>query len=437
MAAPKNIVYIHSHDTGRIVEPYGYPVPTPQLNKLAGESVLFERMFCANPTCSPSRAALLTGQHPHSCGQFGLAHRGFEMPSFDRHIVRHLAAHGYTTAMSGIQHVAAPHGPESAVRIGYDEYLGSEKEAETVAARWLEGRPSSPFFLSCGFRETHRPFPEPDDVDRAGGHVAPGYPDDPALREDFAAYRKSARILDEKIGVVLEALDRADLADETIVLCTTDHGIPFPEMKCTLKDAGIGVMAFLRIPGVEPRRVDGLASHVDLFPTFCDLLEIPHPAWLQGTSLMPLVDGSAESVRDEVFSEINFHSAHEPVRAVRTDRYKLIRRYDNRSKQVLPNVADGGSKEYFLAHGWNDGPPPAEALYDTKVDPYEQTNRVDDLALAAVHGELCARLDRWMRETADPLLGRSPGPDALEPPSGAILNSPDDPSAKSPRYIVP
>lgn len=437
MAAPMNIVYIHSHDTGTIIQPYGYPVPAPRLSGLADESVMFENMFCANPTCSPSRAALLTGQYPHSCGQFGLSHRGFTMPSFDHHIVRYLASHGYSTAMSGIQHVASPHGPESAARIGYYEYLGSERDTETKCAEWLAAKPRRPFFLSCGFRETHRPFPSPDKRDRAGGHVAPGYPDDPKLREDFAAYRKSARVLDEKIGVVLDALDRSGLADETIVLCTTDHGIAFPEMKCTLKDLGIGVMAFLRIPGVSPRRVDALASHVDIFPTLCDLLEIPHPAWLQGTSLLPLIDGTVDSVRDEVFAELNFHSAFEPLRAVRTNRYKLIKRYDGRTHHVLPNVADGGSKEYFLAHGWNDQPPPAEALYDLATDGYERTNRLDDPALTSIRDDLRQRLDGWMRETNDPLVGRLPGNDVLEPPSGAILNSPDDLSNKSPQYTIP
>ncbi len=438
MPEPMNIVYINSHDTGRVIAPYGYPVPTPHLSRLAEESVMFERMYCANPTCSPSRAALLTGRYPHSCGQLGLAHRGFSMPNFDQHLVRYLAAQGYTTALSGIQHVASPHGPESAARIGYDEYLGFANQAEIVAADWLLAKPPGPFFLSCGFRETHRPFPDPDETDRTGGHVAPGYPDDPKLREDFAGYRKSAGILDKKIGVVLDALDRAGLADTTIVFCTTDHGIAFPEMKCTLKDLGIGVMAFVRIPGVEHRRVYGLASHVDIFPTLCDLLDIPHPPWLEGVSLRPLIDGSAGSVREEVFAELNFHSSHEPIRAVRTDRYKLIRRYDNRSKHVLPNVADGGSKEYFLEHAWDERDPlPPQALYDLDVDPFERVNRIDDSTLEKIRRDLGDRLDRWMRETNDPLLGRPRGKDALEPPSGAVLNAPDDPSNRSPQYTVP
>src|SRR5205085_6747340 len=72
-----NILYIHSHDTGRWIQPYGFPVATPNLQKLAENGVLFRQAFCVSPTCSPSRAALLTGKYPHNNGMLGLAHRGF------------------------------------------------------------------------------------------------------------------------------------------------------------------------------------------------------------------------------------------------------------------------------------------------------------------------------------------------------------------------
>ena len=71
-----NILYIHSHDTGRYLQPYGHAVPTPNIQRLAEEAVVFRQAHSAAPTCSPSRAALLTGQCPHSCGQLGLANLG-------------------------------------------------------------------------------------------------------------------------------------------------------------------------------------------------------------------------------------------------------------------------------------------------------------------------------------------------------------------------
>src|SRR5215472_7662696 len=90
-----NILYIHSHDSGRYLEPYGHNVPTPNLARLATQGILFRQAFDAAPTCSPSRAALLTGQCPHRNGMLGLAHRGFAMTDYRRHIAHTLRPAGY------------------------------------------------------------------------------------------------------------------------------------------------------------------------------------------------------------------------------------------------------------------------------------------------------------------------------------------------------
>ena len=83
-----NIVYIHSHDTGRYIQPYGHAVETPNLQRFAEQGVLFRQAFCANPTCSPSRAALLTGMWPHNNGMIGLAHRGSRLKDYSRHLAQ-------------------------------------------------------------------------------------------------------------------------------------------------------------------------------------------------------------------------------------------------------------------------------------------------------------------------------------------------------------
>ena len=94
------------------------------------------------------------------------------------------------------------------------------------------------------------------------------------------------------MGVVLDALERSGSADNTLVICTTDHGIAFPRMKCNLHDSGIGTMLIMRGAG-RLRRVgkviDCMTSHLDIFPTVCDLLQIEPPPWLRGKSLLPLV----------------------------------------------------------------------------------------------------------------------------------------------------
>src|SRR6266566_5025024 len=105
-SAPPNILYLHSHDTGRYVQPYGHPVPTPNIQRLADQGVLFHDAFCAAPTCSASRACLLTGQYGHNNGMMGLAHRGWSLNDYRQHLVHPLHDAGYHTVLIGEQHVA-------------------------------------------------------------------------------------------------------------------------------------------------------------------------------------------------------------------------------------------------------------------------------------------------------------------------------------------
>ena len=150
-----NILYIHSHDTGRYVQPYGHNVPTPNIQRLAEQGVLFRQAFCAAPTCSPSRASLLTGQCAHSSGMLGLAHRGFSLCDYNQHIVHTLRQVGYCSTLIGVQHVAKE--PEI---IGYDRVVQVKSHrVEHVAPAtvdFLNAVPAEPFFLSVGFSETHR-----------------------------------------------------------------------------------------------------------------------------------------------------------------------------------------------------------------------------------------------------------------------------------------
>ncbi|MFO7821925.1 MAG: sulfatase-like hydrolase/transferase, partial [Lentisphaeria bacterium] len=158
MTKKPNILYLHSHDTGRYIQPYGHAIPTPNLQKLAEEGVLFRKNFCINPTCSPSRAALLTGSYPHENGMTGLAHRGFALNDYTQHMIHTLRKAGYKSALAGIQHIAHGHdGREPGEIIGYDVDLGRDSCQQSVAD-FLENPPDEPFFLSVGFGDTHRTF---------------------------------------------------------------------------------------------------------------------------------------------------------------------------------------------------------------------------------------------------------------------------------------
>ena len=434
--ARPNILYIHSHDTGRYIEPYGWDVPTPNMQKLATEGVLFRQAFDAAPTCSPSRASLLTGHCPHNNGMLGLAHRGFSLKNYKEHLLHTLRPHGYSSTLIGVQHIAK----DPAV-IGYDRIMAAPgynagkkgvhlEDVVAESVRLLKSSPKQPFFLDIGFFETHRPFrqPGPQEDERFCEPPAP-IPDEPATRRDMAAFKATARALDGGMGEILTALESSGLAANTLVICTTDHGVAFPAMKCNLTAHGTGVYLMMRGPGgfTGGKVCDAMVSHMDLYPTICELLNIEKPEWLQGRSLLPLMRGERTELHDELFAEVNYHAAYEPKRAARTQRWNYIRHFGDRTRPVLPNCDDGPSKDVWLRNGWRDQVVAREQLYDTIFDPNETRNLAGDPAYAKAVTEMRNRLEAWMQRTNDPLLRG-----AVKAPPGAVVNDPDGTSPQEP-----
>ncbi|NJL31697.1 MAG: sulfatase-like hydrolase/transferase [Phycisphaerales bacterium] len=227
--APINIVYLHSHDTGRYIQPYGYALQTPHMQKFAEHGVLFRQAFCVGPTCSPSRAGLLTGQSAHSSGMLGLAHRGWGLTDYKQHLLHTLKAQGYHTALAGLQHIA--HGPECATKvIGYDQAIpwnNSYAQVTDNAITILRERKdkNQPFFLSAGYLLTHRTNKKGESVqwhcheDSPLGdsrYVMPPapLPDTPITRKDFADFAVSAKRLDDQYGQILQTLEDTGLGQE-------------------------------------------------------------------------------------------------------------------------------------------------------------------------------------------------------------------------------
>ena len=304
-----------------------------------------------------------------------------------------------------------------------------------AAAEFLKRRPTGPFFLDVGFRETHREYPAPTAGDDARFIEPPrAVPDRPATRADMAAYHASARVMDHGVGVILEALERHGLAENTLVVSTTDHGIAFPRMKCSLTDNGWGVSMIFRGPGgfTGGKVCDAMISQLDVYPTLCELTGLKAPSWLEGTSFLPVVRGETREINDEIFAEVNYHAAYEPKRAARTQRWKYIRRYGGRETAVLPNCDDSPSKSVWLEYGWKNRIVPKEQLYDLVFDPAEENNLTSTAAMEPVLAEMRQRLEKWMQATSDPLLH---GPVAA--PHGALVNDPDGISPGEPTMRIP
>lgn len=429
-----NIIYIHTHDLGVCIEPYGREVETPALSALAREATLFENAHAAAPTCSPSRAAMLTGRTPQATGMIGLAHRGFALARPSEHLGNLLAANGYDTVLSGIQHEFS--GPEAdgypyrtvlaQLARGKDEDMESfqrrrDREVAGEAADWIRKRRSEePFFLSVGFFQPHRPLPEAD-PDLPASPIS-GFGTAPKAPADLAALRTSVRLLDRAVGQVLDALKASGQWDRSIILFTTDHGIAFPGCKCSLTDAGTHVALMLRhpvLPVTHGRRISAMVSHLDVLPTLLEWLGSEVPGYCAGSSLMPLITGKETDLHDALYGEVTYHAAYEPMRSIRTRSHAYIRHFLSDRGWRLANVDDSPSKEAWMqTPAFREGKP-FEELYDLKADPLQETNLADCPEAATLKDTLAGRLHRHMEATADPLL-RGPVP----APLGSRVNHP-------------
>lgn len=417
-----NVLYLHTHDTGRVVSPYGYGVETPHIQGFCEGAVLFQHAYCASPTCSPSRSALLTGTYPHQNGMLGLAQRGFALDG-SRHLARLLSHEGFLSVLCGVQHEVGYYtdhqlAPEA---LGYEQDITADasgyaekdlvvwdRENAKRLVSWLESYDGErPFFVSYGQHATHRAWPDaaPGAADFAQPPV--NIPNNEVTRADFACYKASVEMADENYGLVLDALERSGHREDTIVLLTTDHGLAYPFEKCTLLDAGTGVLLAMRVPGSHPRRrsFEGLISHVDVLPTLLDLLGIEKPGYLEGVSHAALFLGEDDPGDEAVFSEINFHTSYEPARAVRTERYKYVRYFDDTWDRVnLSNIDGSTVKNLYLDNDLAERRKPSECLFDLYYDVFETNNVVHDERYAEVLDDMRSRLRDFMERTDDPLL---------------------------------
>jgi arylsulfatase A-like enzyme len=411
-----NILFMVSHDLGRHLGCYGVAtVRSPNLDRLAAEGVRLSNSFCVAPQCSPSRAALFTGRYPHSNGVMGLTHAGFgwDLNPGERHMADLLREAGYRTALVGVQHER-----RRAEDTRYDsvDLCRPVRTAQTVkdrAVACLEemARGYAPFFLQVGFFEPHRRFDHggatPDR--EAGVTVPPFVKDEPSSREDFAAYQGAIRSLDTGVGGILDAVDRLGLRENTLVVFTVDHGMPFPLAKCSLYDPGLEVAFLARWPerGWNGGRVcDPMIPNIDMLPTMLAALGVETPGSVQGRSFLALLDGRPYGRRAEMFAEMTDHDYYDPMRCIRTETHKLIvffsyaKGYMNPTQQLRPLSAENDK----WSARWPDCRHETVELYDLRSEPWEKTNRAQDPACAETRRRLLARLHDWMVETDDPLL---------------------------------
>ena len=390
---------------------------------MAAEGVRFASAFVAAPSCSPSRASIITGEHPHTNGVTGLAHRHkrLMLSPFHRTLPKILSEAGYNTAIEGKWHVA-PYLPTG--WYGYRERLSGILgrdfwiRSSDKAIRFIEENRDNAFYLELNYMDTHRDdfgelqFAEGFGVDPEKLEV-PGYyalPDWPEIRTEVAKYYSNTSNMDGMIGRVLAKLDELGLSENTLVCFVSDNGPPFPGSKMTLYDRGIGTPLILRWPGGIPAGTTSrsLASTVDIMPTLLEAAGCPVPQDLPGRSLLSLATGDREEpLHRAIYAEMTYHVHYLPMRAIRTAQWKYIRNYSD-DAVGLDQCAHMKWAQRLCElpnQGWTR-PRVPEELYYLESDPNEQENLATEPAFGAQLELMRTRLDDHMRETRDPYLGR-------------------------------
>ena len=399
---------------------------TPNIDRLAREGMRFDRAYTPVSLCSPSRASMYTGLYP-------IQHRaaGFEpvrdtVPTWPELF----AGVPAVTGMIGKLHVEpAEKFPFDFANEG-DELLKQRSPLafERAFETFLDQAAGQPFTLFVNFKDPHRPFGHKREEDRGGPariHVPedielfPFLYDTPGTRVDLARYYDALARLDETVGRLLARLEARALASRTVVVFTSDNGMPFPFAKSTLFEAGINLPFLVRWPGVVPPGSvsRAMVSLLDLLPTALDLFGAPAPDGLVGHSLLPLLRGQTPFVRQAIFG---MHSSQKvgqdyPIRSVRTYRLKYIR-------NLRPEVTFDAT-HLHSSMTWNswlaaaDRQPeleermelllkrPREQLYNLEDDPYELNDLAPDPARAETLANMSARVKNWMAVLDDPLLG--------------------------------
>jgi uncharacterized sulfatase len=405
--AKLNVVFIVCDDLNNNLGCYGHPVvQSPCIDRLAEQGVRFDRAYCQNPFCNPSRTSFLSRRRPGSS-----LNEAVWMPNY-------FHSHGYFTAAVGkVAHGFGPSAsytqwdlkepnPQPRTAVGGEDARFQGGKVARRAVELFEQNRDRPFFLGIGLAETHPGYtvpkkyydmyppekivlvPEPPEHLKAippvaipRTHFNNSYTDE-QKRKLIANYYAHITYVDAQVGVILDALDRLKLSDRTVVLFTSDHGKQLGEHgglwgKRALYEECNRVPLVVRAPGKRSRAVSPrLVEMVDFFPTLADLCGLPPPKEVEGTSFVPLLETPDRPWKTAAFTYTERADQGVPAGgwALRTERYRYVE--------------------------W--GGPVVAQLFDLQTDPREYVNLVDDPKHAAVLAELRQQMKAGWRAALPP-----------------------------------
>jgi N-sulfoglucosamine sulfohydrolase len=416
----------------------GPPTITPRLDALAGEGMTLHRAHVVTAVCQPSRSAIMTGKLPHRNGA-----EGFE-PIDDGITVLTdpLRAAGYRVGILGkVNHL------EPVERFNWDtvkgmSQLGMGRDPEAYGREAADffaaaAKSEQPWFLMANAHDPHRPFhgsvqelekfgadviaavPAPSQTYAANAHPVPGFlPDLPDVRTEYAQYLSSARRCDDVVAALLDALDAAGQAENTLVVFISDNGMAFPFAKANCYLQSTKTPLIVRWPGqVTPASRDdqSLVTMLDLFPTFCEAAGVVVDSEVDGTSLGPILRGTAngDTAVVTVFHETSAKLRFE-MRCVQDGRHGYIWNHwsDNATAYVAENME--GLTWNAMVEAAREDPAVAarvdfysyrarEELYDLELDPNSLRNLAELPASSELLSSFRAQLATWMDAHGDPL----------------------------------
>ncbi len=422
-----NILFAISDDqsfahTGYAGDP---AVRTPHFDHIAEQGVIFTNAYVSAPSCTPSRAAALTGRNHWELRETGNLWSAWPGRRVYPEVLAQAGYHvgherkGWGPGDPALRVHGNPAGPR----------YGSFRE-------FLADRPrAAPFCYWFGSTQPHRPY-----VEGSGRHagialddvaVPPYFPDCDPVRADIADYLLQCQVYDAQIGELLAALEAHGLHENTLIVVTSDNGMPFPRCKANLYDYGTRMPMAVSWPGVIAggHTVTDFAGFADLAPTFLEAAGIEPLEEMSGRSFLDVVtagrSGRIDPERDRVFCGRERHATGRqggvgyPMRSIRTDEFLYIRNFEPTRWPAgdPPDFTDCDqsiTKDYMMAH--RDLPEvaplfepafgmrPAEELYDLRRDPWQMTNVAQVREYEGVRRRMLAELETYLSATRDPRL---------------------------------
>ncbi|XAL98387.1 sulfatase [Phycisphaeraceae bacterium D3-23] len=432
--APRpNIVWLVVEDMSPWLACYGDDtVPTPNIDRLAREGLLYENAFATSPVCAPARSSLITGMYATRIGSMQMRNNspsrtaleanpeayaeipGYQAvpPTFVRCFPEHLRAAGYYCTNNSKQ--------DYQFRCPVGVW-----DASSGQAHWRNRDDGQPFFAVFNHSGTHesQAFPEsrrrPEVVAPEEVPIPPFYPDTPAVRDALARTYNNIAAMDVWVGNKLKELEDAGLLDDTIVMFYSDHGVGLPRGKRSCYDTGTRVPLIIRFPdGADAGTTDAtVVSFVDFGPTVLSLAGVEPDDRLDGTPFL----GAFAYERDDfrkgyAYSHADrFDAVYDRVRSVSDGRYRYVRNYitdepyliANAYRERIPMTTDLYALRepgaLVTPEQWQMAVTqrPEEEFYDTQNDPWEVHNLAADPSHTQRMHAMREALGAWIEDTGD------------------------------------